>query len=428
VSSQSWGVVPINEKGDALRPALLWLDRRSAIQSKDIEKRLRKNGSDVLVDSSFIVPKIVWIRDHEPDLYQRTYKFLQVNSFINFKLCSVPSMDASQEDPLQIFIRNSPHPHGIMDFYDSLGLSPEKMTDATNSNTVIGTVTRDAANETGLAEGTPVVAGAMDTSASALGMRIIEHGQTLHVAGQAGAIGVCLGRPLFDRRLCIHNHVIPGKWLVVGVMVATGASMRWVRDLFGLAVPSNSNGPSTDPFQELSNEAARSRAGADGVIYLPYLQGERTPIWDNNARGIFFGLSLNTKKEHLIRAVMEGVAFALRHNIEAMKSMGIDIDEIYCAGGATNSSIWNQIKSDITKKTLICIGRLPAATLGAAVLAGMGIGVYAKYQPFDMPFMHLETYSPNVLEETKYDQMFRIYLNLYANLKREFKALSDVGN
>ena len=427
VSSQSWGVVPIDRRGEVLRPALLWMDRRSAVQSTQLEEHLRDKGWDVLVDSSYIVPKIAWIREHEPDVYKKTYKFLQVNAYINYKLCAATSMDISQEDPLQIFIRNRPCQRGVLDFYDSLGISPEKMIEATNSCEVIGTVTRDAANETGLAAGTPVVAGAMDTSASALGMRIIDHEQTFHVAGQAGAIGVCLDRPLFDRRLCIHNHVIPGRWLIVGVMVATGASMRWIRDLFGIAGSPKVARSSPDPFQTLSKEAARSRTGAGGVIYLPYLQGERTPIWDNDARGVFFGLSLNTRREDLIRAVMEGCSFALRHNIEVMKSMGIDIDEIFCAGGAINSAVWNQIKSNVTKKTLVCIGKLPVATLGAAILAGMGTGIYGERLPFDVPFKHLKVYRPSDDEDTPYDPLYSIYLNLYEKMKDEFRELAKIG-
>ena len=266
----------------------------------------------------------------------------------------------------------------------------------------------------------------MDTSASALGLQIINHKQTFHVAGQAGAIGVCLKKPLFDRRLCIHNHVVPDRWLIVGAMVATGASMRWIRDLFEIEEPRNKKKPLHDTFQLLSTEAERSKAGANGVLFLPYLMGERTPIWNNNARGIFFGLALDTRREDLIRAVMEGCAFALRHNIEVLKSDGIDIDEIMCTGGAVNSDLWNQIKSDVSKKTLICISGFPTATLGAAILAGLGSGIYKKYCPFDFNYGHKKPYYPSTDTLIRYDRLFDIYKKLYQNLKNEFNELASI--
>lgn len=426
VSSQSWGVVPVDKKGEILRPALLWMDRRSTLQSKQVEEHVSKNGGTVLVDSSYIVPKILWIRENEPEVYNKTYKFLQVSSYINYKLCSAFCSDLSQEDPLQIFIENQHIFGSISDFYDSLGISPEKMPDINKSSEVIGTVTRNAAHETGLAAGTPVVAGAMDTSASALGLQIINHKQTFHVAGQAGAIGVCLNKPLFDRRLCIHNHVIPDRWLIVGAMVATGASMRWIRDLFEIEKSRNNKKPSQDTFQLLSREAERSKAGANGVLFLPYLMGERTPIWNNNARGVFFGLALNTRREDLIRAVMEGCAFALRHNIEVLKSIGIEIDEIMCAGGAVKSDLWNQIKSDVSKKILICISEFPTATLGAAILAGLGSGIFKKYCPFDFEYKHNKVFHPSADTLTRYDRLFDIYKKLYLNLINEFNELARI--
>jgi xylulokinase len=335
-------------------------------------------------------------------------------------------MDISQEDPLQIHIRNSGFFGGIPGYYETLGLSPEKMTDVKNPSELIGTLTREAALETGLAAGTPVVAGAMDTSASALGMEIVKAGQTLHVAGQAGAIGVCLDKPLFDRRLCIHNHVVPDMWLVVGVMVATGASMRWIRDVFA-GTDTARNGPGeVDAFRNLSEAAGKSPDGAGGVIFLPYLMGERTPVWDYEARGVFFGMSLKTRKEDLIRAVMEGVAFALRHNIEVLRTAGIDIDEITCAGGAIHSDLWNQIKSDVTRKTLVCVGTLPATTLGAAMLAAEGIGMKIGSFQNDAMKHDRKVFRPRAETWERYDRLFEIYKKLYTNLKDEFSRLSSI--
>jgi xylulokinase len=247
------------------------------------------------------------------------------------------------------------------------------------------------------------------------------------VAGQAGAIGVCLDKPLFDRRLCIHNHVIPGMWLVVGVMVATGASMRWIRDVFeGTDTARNGRGKG-DAFQILSEAAGKSPNGAGGVIFLPYLMGERTPVWDYDARGVFFGLSLKTRKEDLIRAVMEGVAFALRHNVETLKTAGIEIDEITCAGGAIHSDLWNQIKSDVTRKTLVCVGTLPSTTLGAAMLAAEGIGMKIGSFQSDAMERDRKVFRPRAEASAHYDRLFGVYKKLYANLKEAFGELASVA-
>jgi len=425
ISSQSWGVISVDKNGNILRPAILWMDRRSTEQSKKIEQHMLRNGWDVSVDSSYIVPKILWIRENECEVYKKTYKFLQVNTYINYKLSKEIFIDISQEDPLQIYIRNQKCYKSLNEFYESLGIEPEKVPDVKNSFDIIGPVSSDAAKETGLAPGTPIVAGAMDTSASALGMQVVNHGQSLHVAGQAGAIGVCQKTPVFDRRICIHNHVIPNRWLIMGVMVATGASMRWFRDELGKQELLIANQIGLDPFMVLSIEAEKSAPGAGGVIFLPYMMGERTPMWDYNARGTFFGLSLHTTKSDLIRAIMEGCSYALRHNIETLNSMGLKIEEIVSAGGAIKSDIWNQIKSDVTKKNLISIRNITTATLGAAILAGLGIGIYKEPLKFEKFILDKKTFTPRIETDKKYDCLYEIYKRLYIDLKADFNSLAE---
>ncbi len=422
VSSQSWGVLPLDKKGSILRPALLWMDRRSVEQSKKMQEWFR-DAEAAIVDPSYIYPKILWIKENEKEIYEKTDKFVQVNSYINYRLCGNIAIDFSQEDPLQIFLNNTSYT-STANFLDAFGIAGHRIPGTSNPSEIIGVVSRQAATETGLAVNTPVVAGAMDTSATALSMGITEAGESFHVAGQAGAVGICLDRPVFDGRLCIHNHVFKQKWLVVGVMVATGAALRWFRDVLGNEESRMSKELGTDAYALLSSQVSASCPGSGGLVFLPYMMGERTPIWDYEARGVFYGLSLKTKKPDLIRAIMEGCSFALRHNIETLESLGLKIGSLKSGGGAIKSEAWNQIKADITKRKIECVNCDVSASFGAAILAGLGAGVFNQSLS-NLKFAKKEIL-PNSDNAAIYDRLFDVYKKIYRNTKQEFRELADI--
>ena len=404
---------------------MIWMDRRATEEASWLESRIG-NGCQIRIDPSYIIPKVLFIKKNFPEVYRNSKHFLQANASINYRLCQQASTDLSQEDPLQIYIGNGNQFASVDDFYDDIGVDRIKMPPRMPSSEVIGEVAQEASRETGLRKGTPVVAGAMDTSATALGMNVIDPGQTFHVAGQAGAIGVCSSEPIFDRRVCIHNHVIPGRWLIAGVMVATGASMRWLRNLLDDRGHGQSRAFGPDGFLSMSEEAAEVPVGSRGLVFIPYMMGERTPIWDFQARGILFGLSLATGRGELARAIMEGSSYALRDNIEVLESLGLRIDRVVCGGGAIKSSLWNQIKADITKRTLTAIGGDVCAPLGAAMLAAKGIGKPIDFEQTNVK--PLSSYQPNLANYPVYDCLYGVYKRLYENVKQEYKKIALVDS
>ncbi len=422
ISSQSWAVIPLDKRGETLHSAIIWMDRRATQETEWLKKRVGDDAGKILIDPSYILPKILWLKNHDADAYNHAKYFLQASGYINYRLCERASTDLSQEDPLQIYVGNTPSFLSIESFYDSLELDQRKIPTSSVSHEVIGEVSKRAAEETGLRWGTPIVAGAMDTSATALGMNITNAGQTFHVAGQAGAVGACLGEPRFDPRVCIHNHVVPGRWLVAGVMVATGASMRWLRDLVSDETTVGLSDCTPEAFEEMSERASDVAIGSGGLVFVPYMMGERTPIWDYQARGIMFGLSLKTGKPELIRCVMEGCAYALRDNIEVLESLGIEINDIVCSGGAVKSRVWNQIKADVAKKRLFSIGTDICAPRGAAMLAGRGAGILNK--DVWKQDARCTSFEPNAHNSPAYDCLYGVYKRLYQKTKEEFKEIA----
>jgi xylulokinase len=337
------------------------------------------------------------------------------------------SMDISQEDPLQIFLRNKVNYEILERLYSKLGINKSVFPEVVDSGKIIGTITSKAAYETRLHKCTPVIAGGMDTSAAAYGMGILSHNDSFHVAGQAGAIGVCSNIPVFDNRICIHNHMIPNKWLIVGVMVATGASLRWFRDQMGFEEIRKAKHDCIDPYKVLSGLAETSCEGAGGVIFLPYMMGERSPAWDSHARGTFIGLSLKTSKNEIIRSIMEGAAFALRDNIDVLSSLGLDFDRIICSGGATESDVWNQIKADVTGKEIVIAKDCHTSARGVAFMAGISTGVLSELPKNNELNLIKKIYSPQIKNKSLYEDLFNVYKGLYEKLKDDFKILSMVG-
>ena len=240
-------------------------------------------------------------------------------------------------------------------------------------------MTAAAAAATGLAAGTPVVAGMCDGTAAALEAGLTEVGDAVEMTGQSTVVSICADAPYLGRELISLVHAIPGRYLAVGALVATGGALRWFRDQLGEPERLAAQARGIDPFELLSAEAAGSPAGANRLLFLPYMFGERSPIWDTDARGVFFGLSLASTKADMVRAILEGAAFGLRHNLEAAAAAGFRARTLACVGGGARSPVWNQIKADVTGMPI----RLPVAATGAplgdALAAGVGTGVYASF-------------------------------------------------
>ena len=276
-------------------------------------------------------------------------------------------------------------------------------------------MTEAASARTGLLSGTPVVAGGLDAACGTLGAGVYLPGQTQEQGGQAGGMSICMDRAIAHKALILSPHVVPGMYLLQGGTVGGGGALKWFRQELG-------NGMS---FDELTAEAAKIPAGSEGVVFLPYMAGERSPIWNPDAKGVFYGLGYDKTRAHMIRAVLEGVAFALEHNLRVAAEAGAEVSDMNAMGGASNSALWTQIKADVTGKVIHVPGSDTATTLGAAILAGVGSGIYGSYrEAVERTVSVRKTYTPDPEKHAVYQKNMELYLALYRNLESIFSDFS----
>ncbi len=417
VDGQSWSAIPVNREGKALYRTPIWMDTRSREICKQVKDKVGDNlifdiaGNDFL--PSYSTPKMLWFKKERPEIFDETYKFLQSNSYIVMKLTGMMSQDYSQGYGIHFFNVNTLT-------YDTelagkMGLSVDLVPDLFRSDEIVGTVSIKAAEETGLKVGTPVVAGGLDAACGTLGAGVYKAGQTQEQGGQAGGMSICTEKALSHKKLILGPHVVPGLWLLQGGTVGGGGALKWFCQELG-------NGAS---FDALTEEAAKISPGSDGVIFLPYMAGERSPIWDPDAKGVFYGLSFEKTKGHMIRAILEGVAYSLEHNLCTAAETGIQIDTLNAMGGASNSHLWTQIKADVTGRRIQVPASDTATTLGAAILAGIGCGVYKNYEEAVSRTISItRVHEPNMDNHRVYERKMELYLELYEDLKETFARYS----
>ncbi|WP_238860092.1 MULTISPECIES: FGGY-family carbohydrate kinase [unclassified Clostridium] len=423
IDGQGWAALPVDVEGKPLHNAMIWMDRRS---TKQCEEVIKKIGEDKIFevsgnsfDATYTTPKILWLKENKPDVFIKTYKFLQSNSYIAFKLTGAMTQDLSQGYGLHCFDMKT----GKYDakLCEELGIPMEKLPDIVPCDQVVGTVNDIAAKQTGLAIGTPVVAGGLDAACGTLGAGVIEFGQTQEQGGQAGGMSICLDKPIGHKKLILGFHVIPNAWLLQGGTVG-GGSLKWFRNEFGEYEKHMEEQTGENSFDALVNKAKGVNIGADGVIYLPYMAGERSPIWDKHAKGVFYGLGYDKTKGHIVRSILEGTAYSLEHNLQTAKEVNVDVEELIAIGGAANSLTWTQIKSDVTGKRIKVPTSDTATTLGAAILAGVGTGLYKDYREAVQRTIKItRVHEPNMEAHEIYKRYYPIYLEIYENLKDTFK-------
>lgn len=414
IDGQSWSAIPVDRDGNCLAKTPIWMDTRA----RDICERVKEEvgfdrifavaGNDFL--PSYSTPKMLWFKEERPEIFEKTYKFLQSNSYIVYKLTGVMSQDISQGYGIHFFCNKTCTYDA--ELAEELGLSADLVPDILPCHAVAGTVTEEAAQATGLAPGTRVVAGGLDAACGTLGAGVIKKGQTQEQGGQAGGMSICLEEALAHPKLILSPHVVPDKWLLQGGTVGGGGVLRWMKQEFG-------EGAS---FDELTSLAEKIPAGSDGVIFLPYMSGERSPIWDPDAKGVFYGLSFDKTKGHFIRAALEGVAYALEHNLRTAAEAGVEADELIAMGGASNSILWTQIKADVTGRKIKVPTSDTATTLGACILAGVGVGVYDSFeQAAEETIVITREQQPDENAHEQYKKSMELYLELYDDLKDTFR-------
>ena len=410
IDGQSWSAIMIDKNGDVLFDDPIWMDTRAAAICEEIKNNIgEKNIFDLCgnpVAPTYTAPKIIWFKKNYPQIFNKTYKILQSNSYIIYKLTEKFSQDLSQCYGLCFYdMRKKTWDKNMA---QSLDINIDLMPDIYKCHDIVGTVTKEAAAMTGLIQGTPVVAGGVDSAAGTLGAGVISDGETQEQGGQSGGMSICQNECKPHEKLIMCNHVIPDKYLLQGGTVGGGASYKWLREKFFTDLS----------FAGMDNLANQVSPGSDGVIFLPYMAGERSPIWDSNAKGVFYGFDFSKDKAHFIRSVMEGVAYALWHNLETAKETGSIVSTLYSNGGSANSDLWMQIKSDVTNKPIAVPLSDISTTLGAAILAGVAVGIYSDFAGAVKNTVRIKkTFYPNIENHGIYMKRYAIYRDIYENLK-----------
>ncbi len=410
IDGQSWSAVAVDKYGAALTRTPIWTDTRARAECDQIRLEIPEEEIFALsgnpLQPSYTLPKILWYKNNLPDVYARAEHILQSNSFLVERLTGKVTQDLSQGYGLCCF--NMRTGRWDPDVARRVGVRPHLLPEIHPSHEVIGRVTRDAAALTGLLAGTPVVAGALDAACGTLGAGVIESGQTQEQGGQAGGMSLCIDRYAADRRLILGFHAVPGRWLLQGGTTGGGGALKWLRET---VCPELS-------FEEMSALASGVRPGSDGLLFLPYMTGERSPLWNPNARGVFFGLTYAHTRSHMIRAAMEGVAYSLRHNLEVAKDAGGAVTSLRAMGGAANSRVWTGIKADVTGKVIEVPFSDTATTFGAAVLAGVGTGVFGSFEEaVERSIRVTRVHEPDAAVKSVYDRGYEKYRSLYERLE-----------
>ena len=381
IDGQSWSAIAVDKDGNVLTNTPIWMDTRA----KDIcDEYNEKYGSDTFfnlagnsLQPTYATAKIIWYQRELPEVYAKIDKILQSNSYIAYKLTGVMSQDVSQGYGFHCFdMRTAKWDEEAC---EKLGIPMSFLPDIYACHEVVGTVTEEAAKLTGLAAGTPVVAGGLDAACGTLGTGAIHDGETQEQGGQSGGMSICVGNYTADPRLILSFHVVPNIWLLQGGTTGGGGVMRWLEREFADFEREEGKRLGKSSLQIFNEIAEVVNPGCDGLIFLPYMAGERSPIWDPDAKGVFFGLDFSKTKGHFVRSAMEGVAYSLKHNLEIAKEAGAEVSVLRAMGGSANSHLWTQIKSDVTGKPIVVPSSDTATTLGAAILAGVGVGMYESF-------------------------------------------------
>ncbi len=415
LSGQMHGAVFLDESDEVLRPSIIWCDQRTEKQCRELTER---TGAEQLIElvcnpalTNFTLTKMLWLRENEPEIWDRTRTVLLPKDYLRFHLTGDKATDVSDASgTLLLDVRNR---NWSSEMLASVEISESLLPRLYESAEITGTISARCAAETGLLKDTLVVAGAGDNAAGAIGMGIVRVGAVSATIGTSGVVFAVTDKPSVDLRGRIHTfcHAVPERWHVTGVTQAAGLSLRWFRDNFA----------AIESYDDLVEEATQIAAGADDLLWTPYLMGERTPHIDPNARASLIGLTASHTKAHVVRAILEGVAFSLRDSIEIFKELDIPIEKIKLGGGGAKSKLWRQIQADVYGQNVEIAEADEGAAYGAALLAGVGAGTWKTIdQACDKTIRTAETIKPNEKSVETLNRCYRTYQTIYPSLRSIF--------
>jgi xylulokinase len=431
VSALHAAMVPLDATGDPLRPGILYGVDSRATEEIDIinnqigEDRIYETSANALTSQS-VGPKLLWYKRNEPEKFERTDKVLDALGYAVYKLTGEYTIDnaiAGLFDPLF----DVPEIEWSTPMFDELDLPRDIVPENKWSTEIAGEVTPEASDETGLATGTPVIVGTGDAIASQVSVGAVDHGDAIFMYGTTGVIYATLGEARSNPNLWSFPHCFEGQYTMAGGMATSGSILEWFRDQFGGdAVQTSAVGK--ESYSTLNEQAATIDAGSDGLVLLPYFDGERTPMNDPLARGMLAGLKLSHTKSHVYRALLEGIGYGFRHHLDAMGNAGVPIDRVLAIGGGAQSDLWRQIVSNITGMTQHYVSNPLGSPLGAAYLAGLGTEMLGDLDAIRNETSVTARTEPNDEATRTYDEYYPIYRDLYTETRDSIHDLARLGD
>ena len=419
LSGQMHGAVLLDEQERVVRPALIWCDVRTEKQCRDLTDQI---GADNLIQltcnpalTNFTLTKCLWVRENEPENWRRVRSLMLPKDYVRFQLTGERATDvADASGTLLLDVANRRWSKAML---KQVQMDESLLPGLYESPEICGRISDAGAAATGLQKGTPVVAGAGDQAAGAIGMGVVSPGTVSATIGTSGVVLAATDRPALDSKGRVHTfcHAVPGRWIAMGVTQAAGLSLRWFRDQFG-------SGEARQSYESLTAEAASAPPGCDGLLWAPYLMGERTPYLDPTARGMLVGLTASHTRSHVIRAILEGVAFSLRDTFTIFQEMEVPVTTIRLGGGGARSALWRQIQADTYRQPVETVHAEEGAAYGAAILAGVGVKTWSSV---DEACESVVRVAGNITPDSKHSLVLE---RAYAMYRRMYPAMKSILN
>lgn len=427
-SGQMHGLVLLDESKSVIRPALIWCDQRSQDQvdwmneTAGAEFILEQTANPVL--TGFTAPKLLWVRDHDPASYEKTRTMLLPKDYVRFRLTGEFAADVSDASGTALYdVVNRRWADPLI---SKIGVDRSILPEAAESSAVVGAVSESAAKETGLKAGTPVVAGAGDQAASAVGNGIVKSGLVSCTIGTSGVVFSHMDQVAYDPTGRVHTfcHAVPGKWHVMGVTQGAGLSLQWYRNQLGATFRAQAEETGTDAYDLMMDEAAKAPEGSEGLYWLPYLMGERTPHLDAMARGGWIGLTAKHTQAHLLRSMVEGVSYSLKDCLDIVEALGVDVASVRASGGGAKSPFWRDMLANVFGSPITTLETQEGSAYGAALLAMTGSGHYSSVEEAcEATIREKDRAKPSHSSTVAYASGHKTYQGLYPALRDSFRLM-----
>ena len=431
LSGQMHGLVMLDKQNEVIRRSIIWCDQRTAHEVDQMNEIL---GREKLIEitanpalTGWTAAKILWVKNNEPQNYERCRHILLPKDYIRFVLTHEYATEVSDASGMQLL--NIAERNWSDEVIERLGLDKSMLGKVYESCEITGRLTKQMAELTGLCEGTPVVGGAGDNAAAAVGTGVVEDGKAFTTIGTSGVVFAHTSSMMYDKLGRVHTccAAVPGCWHVMGVTQGAGLSLKWFRDNFCNAEKETAKLMDVDTYYLMDKETDTVPIGANRLLYLPYLMGERTPHLDPDARGVFFGLSAMHTKKDMLRAVMEGVSYSLRDCVEVFKQMIVSVSDMMACGGGGSSPIWRQMLADLYACPVKTASSKEGPALGVAILAGVGAGLYSSVPEACREVIKTDKIQQPIAEHIpEYEKYYQLYTEIYPALKASFKKLASI--